>query len=105
MSSQRRSGFPFAKIVVGLALAFIAGVGLCGLDYFLGSRGVGRGGGQQFSVGPLDAVSLIVMILSLAGLVLMLIVWALSAIVGSLRRSGDDPQKLLDKKDESDLKS
>jgi hypothetical protein len=105
MSSPRGSGFPFAKIVVGLAFGFIAGVGLCGLDYFLGSHGIGRSGSQEFSVGPLDAISLIVMILSLAGLVLMLILWALSAIVGSLMRSGNDPQKLLDDKNDSDLKS
>ncbi len=104
MSSPRGSGFPFAKIVVVLALAFITGIGLCGLDYFLGSKGIGRSGGQEFSVGPLDAVSLIVMILSLAGLVLMLIAWAISAAVGSFSRENNAPQKLFDEKDDGDLK-
>lgn len=103
MSSPRGSGFPFAKIVVVLALAFIAGIGLCGLDYFLASQGIGKST-QEFGVGPLDAVSLVVMVLSLASLVLMLIAWALSAIVRSLGPDSNEPQKLLDKKDDRDLK-
>lgn len=103
MSSPRGSGFPFAKIVVVLALAFVTGIGLCGLDYFLASQGIGKST-QEFGVGPLDAVSLIVMVLSAAGLVLMLIAWAISAAVGSFSRDSSDPQKLLNEKDDSDLK-
>src|SRR5579863_7273749 len=102
MSSPHGSGFPFAKIVVVLALAFIAGIGLCGLDYFLASQGIGKSH-QEFGVGPLDAVSLAVMVLSLAGLVLMLIAWAISAAVGSFSRDANTPQKLLDEKDNNDL--
>jgi hypothetical protein len=73
--------FPFAKIVVVMAVGFLVGVGLCGLDYALGAHGYGRGG--ELSVGPLDSVSLAVMILSAAGLVLSLIVWFIAVIVRS----------------------
>jgi hypothetical protein len=103
MTSSRGSGFPFAKIVVVLALAFIAGIGLCGLDYFLASQGIGKST-QEFGVGPLDAVSLVVMVLSLAALVLMLIAWAISAAVGGFSRGAMDTQKPFDEKDDNDLK-
>ena len=84
--------FPFAKIVVILAIAFLVGVGLCGIDYWLGSQGIGKSG-EEFSVGPLDAPSLIIMFLSAACLILTLIVWMIAAIVSStLSTSGEETQ-------------
>jgi hypothetical protein len=88
MDEVPQKRFPFAKIVIGMAVSFLVGVGLCGLDFALGANGIGKPK-EEFSVGPLDAVSLVVMVLSGAGLVLSLIVWALAAIVGSAgSRSG-----------------
>jgi len=81
MDNPKAKRFPFAKIVVVMAVSFLVGVGLCGLDYALGAHGYGRTG--EFSVGPIDGLSLLVMILSLTGLVLSLVVWALAAIVRS----------------------
>ena len=74
--------FPFAKIVIVMAVCLLVGVGLCGLDFALGAHGIGKPK-EEFSVGPLDGVSLVVMVLSGAGLVVSLIVWALAAIVGN----------------------
>ncbi|MGA2048890.1 MAG: hypothetical protein ABSG96_14425 [Terracidiphilus sp.] len=97
MSDPTVKRFPFAKIVIVMAVSFLVGVGLCGLDIALGAHGYGKTG--EFSAGPIDGLSLIVMILSAAGLVLSLIVWLLAVIVRSagsgaqenspLKRPGD----------------
>ncbi len=89
MSKPQARGFPFAKIVVILAAAFGIGVGLCGLDFFLAAKGIGKST-EEFGVGPLDSVSLLVMLLSLGGLILTLIAWAIAAAVTALRSSGKD---------------
>ncbi len=102
MSGPRGSGFPFAKIVVAMAVALIVGMGLCGLDYFLGSQGIGKSR-QEFSVGPLDGISLVVMFLSFCGLLITLIAWMISTAVGSFSRGQDnEPQKLFDDEDDTD---
>ena len=88
----------FAKLFTVLAIAFMAGVGLCGLDFWLGSKGIGRST-QEFGVGPLDGLSVAVMILSALALVFTGIVWAVAAIHGSIARG---PTKLFDDSDESD---
>jgi hypothetical protein len=84
-----------------LALAFIAGVGLCGLDFFLANKGIGKST-EELGVGPLDNISLIVMLLSLVGLVIALLAWAVNGIIRAFRRGDNGAQKLLDKKDEKD---
>lgn len=89
MTDPTPKRFPFAKIVIVMAVAFLVGLGLCGLDIALGANGIGKTG-EEFSVGPLDGVSLVVMALSAAGLVLSLIVWALAAIIGGIASSGKD---------------
>ena len=105
MSKPRGNGFPFAKIVVVFALALIVGVGLCGLDLFLGLKGIGKSG-PGINFGPIDILSLVVMLLSAIGLVIMLIAWALSAIIRGFGfgRDSNEPQKLFDDKDGEDLK-
>jgi hypothetical protein len=81
--------FPFAKIVIGMAACFLVGLGLCGLDFALGANGIGKPG-EEFSVGPLDGVSLVVMVLSGAGLVVSLVVWALAAALDAFAtRTGE----------------
>lgn len=90
----------FAKMVVVFAVALGIGLGLCGLDFLLAAHGI-RKSTQEFGVGPLDGVSLVVMFVSGLGLVVTVIVWVLSVVIGNLSRpgSGNDPQRLFDDKD------
>ncbi|MGA3373442.1 MAG: hypothetical protein ABSC48_16950 [Terracidiphilus sp.] len=83
-----RRRFPFLKLVVVMAVGLLVGVGLCGLDFALAAYGIGKST-QEFGVGPLDGVSLVVMILFAAGLGLSLAAWLLAAIFGSMG-SGDE---------------
>ena len=83
MSNPQANRFPFAKVVVVLAVAFLVGVGLCGIDYLLAANGIGKST-EEFGVGPLDAVSLVVMVFSAAGLGLTLIVWMIASFVSSI---------------------
>ena len=76
--------FPFAKLVVVMTVGLLVGAGLCGLDFALAAHGIGRST-QEFGVGPLDDVSLAVMVLSAAGLALSLAAWLLAAIFRSMR--------------------
>ena len=85
MSDKR---FPFAKLVAVMAVGFLVGAGLCGLDMALGANGIGKSN-QEFSVGPLDGVSIAVMVLSAAGLVLSLVAWLVAAIVRSFGSKDD----------------
>jgi hypothetical protein len=89
MNDPAKNRFPFAKIVAVLAVCFLVGVGLCGLDYALGTHGIGRTN-EEFSVGPLDGLSLAVMALSAVGLVLSLIAWVVAAMIRSARSRGEE---------------
>jgi hypothetical protein len=80
MSEPPQNRLSFAKVAVVMATCLLVGLGLCGLDIVLGTNGIGKPHGE-FGVGPLDGISLVVMILSAAGLALTLILWALVAIV------------------------
>lgn len=103
MSGRPAGGVSFAKLVVVMAVAFGVGLGLCGLDYLLAANGIGKST-EEFGVGPLDGVSLVVMILSALGLVVTLVAWIIVAILGGfgIGRVSDEPQKLLDDKDDED---
>jgi hypothetical protein len=79
---RHRSGM--AKTVVALAATLCLGVGLCALDFQLGAHGFGRTQGNGISVGPLDGVSLIVMIGSLLGLAITLILWLVTFLLRSV---------------------
>ena len=83
MNEPQANRIPFAKIVVIFAVAFLVGVGLCGLDYLLAANGIGKST-AEFGVGILDAPSLIIMALSAAGLGLTLIVWMIAAFTSSI---------------------
>jgi len=98
---------PFAKIVVIFAVSFLAGVGLCGIDYLLAANGIGKNT-EEFGVGPLDAPSLIVMFLSAACLILTLIVWLIAAIVSGIALANNtnasiDPLNLNEKVSQSEI--
>jgi hypothetical protein len=101
---KRVGRISFAKVITVLAIAFGIGVGLCGLDYWLASHGIGKST-EEFGVGPLDNVSLIVMLLSAIGLVITTILWIVAIIVGSFRSKPDAPQRLLDDSDDDQKQS
>jgi hypothetical protein len=92
--------FPFAKTVVAFAVAFVIGMGLCGLDYLLAANGIGKST-EEFGVGPLDALSLVVMAFSAVCLLSTLIAWFITAIVSSAVSTGDEetPHTLLNLND------
>ena len=50
MSKPLVDRIPFAKIVSVLAVALGVGIGLCGLDFFLGSHGIGRHPVQVYEI-------------------------------------------------------
>jgi hypothetical protein len=89
MSKSLVERIPFAKIVIGMTLGLLVGVGICGLDYALAANGIGKST-EEFGVGPLDNVSLVVMLLSAAGLVLSLVAWLLVAMIGATDRPNDE---------------
>ena len=86
---QTRKRVNFPAIIAICASAFAIGIGLCGLDYLLASRGIGKST-EEFGVGPLDGVSVAVMFFSALGLVLTLIAWAATAIFRSASSTGAD---------------
>jgi hypothetical protein len=88
----------FARIVTVLAIAFLAGVGLCGVDAaFLASH---RDPGQEFGpnsiVGGIGAIALLV---SAAGLALTLFAGVVAVVVRAFRDKDPDPQRLFDESD------
>jgi hypothetical protein len=89
MSDPAKNRFPFSKIVAVMAVCLLVGVGLCGLDYALGSHGIGKTN-EEFNVGPFDSLSLAVMALSAIGLVLSLLAWVVAAIIRSARSEGEE---------------
>lgn len=91
---------PFALMTILTATGFLVGVGLCGLDFALASHGIGKST-EEFGVGPLDGVSLAVMILSALGLVLTLLLRIVVAIVRSFSHKESEPQTLLDAQDQT----
>jgi len=93
MANQTRKRIPFAKIVIGMAVSFLIGVGFCGLDFALGASGIGKSH-EEFSVGPLDGVSLVVMVLSAAGLIVSLLLWGLAALFRSFEETAGPKTKL-----------
>jgi len=99
MSSHK--GFPFAKMVAILAIVFGVALGMCGLNYaLLMGFGLARGGvpGVAQYAGPvlgiLGFIELAVMILTGPALVITVIVWVISEVIGS--PGGSEPQKLFD---------
>ena len=100
MTEPLAQRIPFAKIVVFFAVTFGIGVGLCGLDYFLASRGIGASH-EEFGVGPLDGPSLLVMFLSALGLIVSVIAWIIAAIVFGITHKSDPPPTILHSSDHS----
>ena len=95
MSASPGKRISFAKVVVVLAVVFVLGLGLCGLDATVLARF--RSHYQEFGpntfVGTIGAWTLV---LSALGLVVTIIAWVLSAVVSGVSRKDDAPQKLFD---------
>ena len=92
----------FAKTMVVLALAFLLGLGLCGLSAVVASHGFQSReefGGDSFGIA---SVSLIVMILSALGLVVIVFVRVVAAIYQGMSsgRRGSEPQTLFGDEDD-----
>ena len=77
-----------AKTVTVLAIAFGIGLGLCGLSYVLPSSD------SEFHTNWLSGVSLIILVLSFLGLVVSLIIWAITGIIGSSTEKTSGTQTL-----------
>jgi hypothetical protein len=94
MSGSGSKGFPFAKIVVVLAIAFGVGVGLCGISFVVAAHGFQSH--EEFGVDSIGIanISLVVMVVSAVALVPALLAWLVAAIVRNAK-SGSEPQKLL----------
>jgi hypothetical protein len=80
MSKPAADRIPFAKILVGLAVAFGIGLGLCGLDFVLLLR-ASQTRTPGFGVAPVGVMSLVVLSLSAIGLFVTTIVWVVLAVV------------------------
>ena len=90
----------FAKALVILAAIFLVASGMCGMQWMIASRGLA---GDYLL--PLGILELIAMLLSAAGIVLVLIVWFIQSLYDNHsgnRESG--LQKLMDsdKRDKKD---
>jgi hypothetical protein len=68
----------FAKLVAIFAIAFVIGLGLCGV------------------LGPLNRVSVLVTIFSAVGLVMTLVVRLFAEILGGFESKDSEPQRLFD---------
>jgi hypothetical protein len=88
---------PFAKIVIGLAAVFIVSLGSCGLSLVLNS-GSARAIGATLSIG-----GLIGLLVSVVGLVVTCLGWAILSIVGAFGEKVSQPQKLFDEEDDTKL--
>ena len=99
MNKSRARRFPFAKIVVVLAVVFGIGVGLCGVGATLLARfrNLHEEFGPNTFVGAIGAFALV---LSAGGLVCTTTVWAAAALRG-LRGKESAPQKLFDREDKT----
>lgn len=95
MSSRR--GFPFAKVVTGLAIAFGVALGLCGMSVIMAGLGATAGSPLRALAGPamgiLGLIGLVAMVVTGPALVIMVIAWVIAELVGS--PGGSDPQKPL----------
>src|ERR1700751_4194530 len=85
----------FAKIFTVLAFAFIAGVGLCGVDmtFLANLRDTHEEFGPNTFIGGIGAIAIL---LSALGLVLTTVAWLLSVVIAHIRQKDSEPQNVID---------
>jgi hypothetical protein len=88
----------FPKVITILASIFGISLGLCGLTAFLSTAGarLGNLGGALMGLGMIELAAIL---LSAVGLVIMTILWVISAALGNSSQSAD-LQKLFDGTDD-----
>lgn len=91
----------FAKIFTVLAIAFIVGVGLCGVDetFFANLPGPHEEFGPNTVAGKIGAFAIV---LSALGLVLTAVAWVVVRLVALFRHKDSEPQNLLDPPDDEE---
>jgi membrane protein implicated in regulation of membrane protease activity len=99
MSERLFDRIPFAKIVTVLAIVFGVSLGLCGVTFFLSSGG-GSGGGFLVGFGMLELAAII---LSAAGLALILVVFVALSIFEGFSEKVSQPQKLFDEENDTKI--
>jgi hypothetical protein len=91
----------FAKIFTVLALAFLVGIGLCGVDaaFLANFPGPHEEFGPNTFVGTIGAFAVV---LSALGLVLTLIAWLLSPLARHIRHKDSESENLIDHPDDEE---
>jgi hypothetical protein len=100
MSEPQVKRFPFAKIVIVLAIVFVLSLGLCGGTAAFSSASQG----QQNSVVVFFFVSIAGMLLSGLGLFVMIPIWIIAVATRNPGSEASEPQKLLDDMNKEDKK-
>jgi hypothetical protein len=90
----------FAKVTILFAVAFVVGVGLCGLDAALlsGLRNPGEEFGPNTIVGGIGAWAIL---LSGVGLIVTILLWIVVSLAKSFSHKDSEPQKLFDESAEA----
>jgi hypothetical protein len=96
----------FAKAIVILVAVFLVSTGLCGLSLGLGYNFMSSSNTPWNNfLGVMALCSGFAIVLSVAGIVLVLIIWLISAAVrNSSGKAKDNPQKLFDSDQNGDGK-
>jgi hypothetical protein len=104
MSEQLVDRIPFAKILVGFAIAFGVALGLCGLNTVLMSSSLNTSH-EEFGGGPLlntlGWVELAVMAFCAVGIVGTGVLWVVLAAMPAFNRKDREQQRLLDDEDQT----
>ena len=94
---------PFAKILIGLALAFLLSLGLCGVTLVMAVGGGSANSQISKMVDPLGMVVAVGMLGSLAALIVTCVAWVVLSIVAGTATKVSQPLKLSKNEDDTKL--
>jgi hypothetical protein len=103
MGKPLMSRIPFAKIVIVLVVVFVISLGLCGVTLVVALGGNGAHSTVSKVLNAIAPVEMDAMLLAGVGLLVTVITWVVVAAFG-LGREQDEPQRLIDNKDDEDRK-